>query len=427
MINIIDKRNCCGCSACAAICPKQCISMHEDNEGFLYPHVNKARCIDCHLCEKVCNQLNPFENREPLKVLAAMNRNDDIRISSSSGGIFYSLAEGTINKGGIVFGARFDKNWQVVIDYAETIGGIKDFMGSKYVQARIDTAYCDAKRFLDEGRQVLFSGTPCQIAGLHKFLGKQYNNLLSIDFICHGAPSPKVWEIYLKNIINVKTPIQSISFRNKGKGWKKLHFSIKYNESNKTISLLSSADKNQYMKAFLADLILRPSCSFCKAKSCSSQSDISLADFWGIWNVNPEMYDNKGTSMLLINTERGLQELPSDNTVKYVDASYEDVKKYNRACIVPVSPHPKRALFFDKLQKTDNVVRLIDKTLSSSLIKRSVIELKILIKKLLDKRQWGGDKLSIYMTEPVINSICFRNKEHGWKNYHMNIEIKEKE
>lgn len=384
MINITDKKNCCGCSACATICPRQCISMLADNEGFLYPHVDKIKCIDCRLCEKVCNQLDPFENRDPLKVLAAINIDEEIRLSSSSGGIFYSLAENTINKGGVVFGARFDTNWQVVIDYTDTIDGIKDFMGSKYVQARIDTSYHDAKRFLTEGRHVLFSGTPCQIAGLHKFLGKQYNNLLSVDFICHGTPSPKVWDMYLKHVVNANHSIQSISFRNKVNGWKKLHFSIEYSKANKTVSLLSSTDKNQYMKAFLSDLILRPSCASCKAKSFSSKSDITLADFWGIWNVNPEMYDNKGTSMILINTEHGLKELPYDN-IKYINADYEDAKKYNRACIVSVSPHSKRALFFDKLQKTDNVVRLIDRTLSPSLIKRSVIELKILMKKLSNK------------------------------------------
>lgn len=138
------------------------------------------------------------------------------------------------------------------------------------------------------------------------------------------------------------------------------------------------------------------------------------------------MLSNKGTSMLLINTERGLKELPTDNKIKYVNASYEDAKKYNRACIVPVSPHPKRVLFFEKLQKTDNIVRLIDKTLSPRLIKKVLLNLKILINKLSNRRQ-KEDKLSIYITEPVINSICFRNKKHGWKNYLINIEIKEKE
>ena len=150
MITITDKYNCCGCSACYSICPKHCITMQADNEGFLYPKVNEADCIDCGLCEKVCNELHPYDKREPLKVFAAINKDFEVRLKSSSGGIFHILAEKTIGEGGVVFGARFDEHWQVVIDYAEDIKGVEAFMGSKYVQARIATAYIDAKRFLNE-------------------------------------------------------------------------------------------------------------------------------------------------------------------------------------------------------------------------------------------------------------------------------------
>src|SRR5574344_829304 len=164
MINITDKHNCCGCSACASICPKHCITMQADNEGFLYPKVNETDCIDCGLCEKVCHELHPFEERKPEKVYAAINKDQEVRLKSSSGGIFYLLAEKTIAEGGVVFGARFDEQWQVVIDYAETMEGVKAFMCSKYVHARMATAYTDAKRFLTDGRKVLFSNTPCQMA-----------------------------------------------------------------------------------------------------------------------------------------------------------------------------------------------------------------------------------------------------------------------
>ena len=197
MITITDKSQCCGCSACAQRCPKQCISMQMDNEGFLYPQVDSSKCVDCHLCEKVCPVINQYEARTPLNVYAAKNSDGEVRNQSSSGGIFHILAERTIRNGGVVFGARFDKNWQVVIDYAEDMEGVEAFMGSKYVQSRIEHAYIDVKRFLAEGRDVLFSGTPCQVAGLRKFLCKHYENLLTVDFICHGTPSPKVWRIYL--------------------------------------------------------------------------------------------------------------------------------------------------------------------------------------------------------------------------------------
>lgn len=379
MINITDKKNCCGCSACASACPKQCIIMKSDNEGFLYPCVNKDICIDCGLCEKVCNELHPSPQRKPLQVLAAINKDEEIRLKSSSGGIFYILAEMTFSEGGAVFGARFDENWQVIIDYAETMTGVEAFMGSKYVQARIENAYKDAKRFLIEGRKVLFSGTPCQVAGLKQFLRKEYDNLLTVDFICHGTPSPRVWEMYLDEVVSSCKSVESISFRNKSNGWKHLHFSVEYNPTTNTTSLLSSASHNQYMKAFLADLTLRPSCSFCSAKSGSSNSDITIADFWGIWNVNPEMYDNKGTSMIFINTDKGRQALPSEEFVKYSDSDYEIALKYNKACAVSVAPNPKREQFFAQLNTVESVVKLIDKTLAPPFLKTCVRLIKILI------------------------------------------------
>ena len=143
MINIINNKDCCGCSACVSICPKHCIMLTEDEEGFLYPKVNSEICIDCGLCERVCNELNPYNKREPIQVLAAINKNEEVREKSSSGGVFYVIAEKIISKGGVVFGARFDKNWQVVIDFSEDMKGVESFMGSKYVQARMDTAYID--------------------------------------------------------------------------------------------------------------------------------------------------------------------------------------------------------------------------------------------------------------------------------------------
>ena len=228
MISIIDKKHCCGCSACASICPRHCITMTEDNEGFLYPRVDEDSCVKCGLCKKVCNELHPYEEREPQQVLAAINKNEEVRLKSSSGGIFYILAERTIHSGGVVFGARFDENWQVIIDYAEDMKGVEAFMGSKYVQARIGNAYVDARRFLSEGREVLFSGAPCQVAGLHKFLRRPYENLLTVDFICHGTPSPKVWRMYLGEVIKRVQDLGGVEFRNKDRGWKNFSFRVRY-------------------------------------------------------------------------------------------------------------------------------------------------------------------------------------------------------
>ena len=386
MIQITDKQNCCGCSACASICPKHFIAMQADSEGFLYPVVNETDCIDCGLCEKVCNELHPYDKRKPLKVLAAINKDEDVRLKSSSGGIFHILAEKTIAEGGVVFGARFDEQWQVVIDYAETMEGVKAFMGSKYVQARMATAYADAKRFLNEGRKVLFSGTPCQIAGLHHFLRKPYDNLLTVDIICHGTPSPKVWSIYLDEVISEGQSISSVEFRNKQTGWKNYSIYLRYNEKDETSSMLSSFSQNHFMKAFLKDIILRPSCYDCKAKGGSSHSDITLADFWGIQTVFPEMDDDKGTGMVFINTDKAQQELDYGK-LEVRETTYERIKPLNPSCYLSAAPHPKRKEFFARLGN-ENLIELIDdctKPTTKQRIRRAIGLCKSLIKRILKR------------------------------------------
>lgn len=360
MINIRDKQNCCGCSACASICPKHCITMQADNEGFLYPIVNEVDCIDCGLCEKVCHELYPFEERKPQKVYAAINNDEEIRLKSSSGGIFYLLAEKTIAEGGVVFGARFDEQWQVVIDYAETKEGVKVFMGSKYVQARMATAYADAKSFLTEGRKVLFSGTPCQITGLHHFLRKPYDNLLTVDFICHGTPSPKVWSRYLDEVVTAgRKAINDMQFRNKQNGWKRCNFIISYDKDEQSLSLCNYHQKNHYMRAFLQNIILRPSCHSCQAKQGRSHSDVTLADFWGINVEIPEMDDNKGTSLVLVNTEKGQKAL-NLNKVTYKETTiHKALFRHNTAYRISVSAHPKRSEFFNRLDEIESITSLI--------------------------------------------------------------------
>ena len=367
MITIIHKKDCCGCSACATICPKHCITMQADSEGFLYPIVQEADCIDCGLCDKVCHELHPFEERKPQKVYAAINKEEQIRLKSSSGGIFYLLAEKTIAEGGVVFGARFDEQWQVLIDYAETMEGIKAFMGSKYVQARMETAYDDAKRFLQEGRTVLFSGTPCQIAGFHHFLRKPYDNLLTVDLICHGTPSPKVWSRYLDEVVTAgRKAINDVQFRNKRDGWKRFNFTMSYDKDEQAVSIFSYHQENHFMRAFLCDMILRPSCHNCQAKSGRSHSDITIADFWGINTEIPEMDDDKGTGLVLVNTDKGHAFLDWSN-ITFKETTAESALKHNPAYYRSVSAHPKRELFFKSLDDTDNVNTLITDNLRPTL------------------------------------------------------------
>lgn len=436
MINITDKHYCCGCSACSSICPKHCITMQADNEGFLYPKVNEADCIDCGLCEKVCHELHPFEERKLQKVYAAINKDEEVRLKSSSGGIFYLLAEKTIAEDGVVFGARFDEQWQVVIDYAETMEGVKAFMGSKYVQARMETAYTDAKRFLTEGRKVLFSGTPCQIAGLRHFLRKPYDNLLTVDIICHGTPSPKVWGMYLDEVVTAgRKAINDVQFRNKSNGWKAFNFTMEYNKDEKSVSLCSHHQQNHFMRAFLRDMILRPSCYQCQAKSGRSHSDITIADFWGINTEMPEMDDDKGTGLVLINTDKGQAALDWSKT-NHKETTADVALAHNPAYSRSVAEHPKRAGFFACIDDTESVNALIVESLRPTLKQRLRMYLSLckrLIKRILRFAIGGGKtKIAIQPKEvsihPIpdnasITSITFRNKHHGWKSYRMEIRL----
>lgn len=437
MINITDKHNCCGCSACSSICPKHCITMQADNEGFLYPVVNKADCIDCGLCENVCHELHPYAERKPLNVYAAINKVEEVRLKSSSGGIFYLLAEKTIAEGGVVFGARFDEQWQVVIDYAETMEGVKAFMGSKYVQARMATAYADAKRFLTEGRKVLFSGTPCQIAGLHHFLRKPYDNLLSVDIICHGTPSPKVWGMYLDEVVTAgRKAINDVQFRNKRNGWKAFNFTMEYNKDEQSVSLCSHHQQNHFMRAFLRDMILRPSCYQCQAKSGRSHSDITIADFWGINTEMPEMDDDKGTGLVLVNTDKGHASLDWSKT-NHKETTSDIAIGHNPAYFRSVAANPKRAEFFARIDETENVNALIVDCLRPTLKQRLRMSLSLckqLIKRIL-RFATGGGKTKIAIQPEMVSipqipdnasvaSITFRNKYKGWKSYRLKIKIR---
>lgn len=205
MLEIKDKKKCCGCEACVQRCPVQCISMRSDVEGFLYPNINQTICINCNVCEKVCPEINQSEIRRPLKVYAAKNPDELIRLSSSSGGIFTMLAEQILKENGVVFGARFNEKWEVEHGYTDIQDGVAAFRGSKYVQSRIGDNYRQVEDFLRKGRKVLFSGTPCQVAGLKRFLhNKEYDNLLTVDVVCHGVPSPLVWRKYLEETIRPK-------------------------------------------------------------------------------------------------------------------------------------------------------------------------------------------------------------------------------
>ena len=388
MIQILDKSQCCGCTACVSICPKQCITMREDEEGFLYPVVDSSHCIDCNLCKKVCPELYPKEMREPLHVYAAKHKNEQVRLASSSGGIFTLLAEKIIDEGGVVFGVRFNNNWDVVHDYTETMEGLAVFRGSKYVQSYMGDCYLKAKSFLEQGRKVMFTGTPCQIAGLKNFLRKDYDNLLTVDVVCHGVPSPKVWQVYLDEIarkggknsvlshpIVEKTEINHIDFRSKSIGWKKYSFALTLSKATadgekNTVLLSSIFTENPYMNAFLSNLSLRPSCYDCPAKAGKSGSDITIADFWGIEDVLPEFDDDKGISLVLSYSEKGGRWLAGLDC-ECIEVDYRSAQRMNPLISTSVSKPINRAFFFRQLIRKKNI-RLALEDCSSDMFKKRV-------------------------------------------------------
>lgn len=377
MIRINQSVDCCGCASCVQVCPPKCISFPEDKQGFRYPVVSESNCIDCGACELVCPMTKQRLEVVPSFIYAAKNKNVFIRRTSSSGGVFTLLAEQVLALGGVVFGARFDGHWEVVHDYAETAEGITAFRGSKYMQSKIGDSYRIAKSFLHTGRKVLFTGTPCQIAGLKSYLKKDFDNLLCVDFVCHGVPSPKVWRRYLKEIVrrNDRNPfsqvfsskgdsiVKNVIFRDKCTGWKNYSFTVSFSETSdereqNIVSKSMSFSENAFMNAFLNNIILRPSCYECRFKAGRSGSDITLGDFWGIDKLRPSFDDDLGTGLVMMNTEKG-HHFCSLVEMDFVEMTYDEAKKYNPCIYKSSRVHSLRPYFFWKLDKSFSLHGLI--------------------------------------------------------------------
>lgn len=345
MIQITNKNHCCGCSACAQICPKQCIAMMPDSEGFCYPKINETICVKCGLCEKVCPMLKSQNMQGQVHAWAAYCKEDKIRLASSSGGIFSLLAEEILEEGGVVFGAAFDGQMMVHHVAVESVRDLERLRGSKYLQSRIENSYADVKAYLAADRKVLFSGTACQIAGLLHFLGRPYEKLWTVDVLCHGVPTPTLWKNYLSEQNRAfKMPVRQISFRDKSQGWKKYQVAWKV-EGGKIYR--QPASRNSYMRLFLSNICLRPSCYDCHFKGFPRVSDLTLGDCWGVEQHSPEMDDDKGTSVVIVNTEKG-------NTLREKIAGRCVWKEEKLDVLLPptadsrksVQPHPNRRRFF---------------------------------------------------------------------------------
>ena len=377
--NTGKKELCNGCGACALRCPKKAIEMVEDSEGFLYPHVNKEKCIDCGLCEKVCSNFNKSEQKSDAYI--AINNNEKELRNAASGGMFYILAKYVIENKGVVFGVTYDKDLNTIHKYAETLDDCRQFCGSKYVRSDLKNTYKEAEKFLKDGRVVLYTGTACQISGLKNYLGKEYDNLILCDILCHANPSPKVFKLYKENLEKkYSKKVKDIKFRSKENGWKNSTPIIEFNDNSKIEDIT-------FYKVFVAELINRPSCNVCVFASKNRISDFTIGDFWGIEKVKPNLDYTKGVSLLIVNSEKGKKILNifKDTTSIFEKIDIDIAAEYNHFSNVPA--HKNRNKFFKGVENgfinSDNSIDVMNKYTKVSIVRKVLRKSKSMIKKVL--------------------------------------------
>ena len=369
---VIDKHKCTMCGACLNVCPVNAITVKEDDDGFAYPHINKDKCTNCGLCTKRCPALHPQNTSEIVEKLptpvcyGGYSKNDEVREKSSSGGVFSILADYVLSKGGYVCGAKFVKGAtleHVIINNKEDLAPLR---GSKYVQSNVNDVYKKIKKLLEKDSYVLFTGTPCQVAALYQVLGKDYEKLLTVDLLCTGCPSQKIFKQHLNEITdNNEENITEIKFRDKRNGWRDYWVTIK--SPNKSTEV--PATENAYMTGFTQKILIRKACTDCHFNRLPRQGDFTLGDFWGVEHQNKDIDDNKGTSAILVNTTKAqniLTEIKSDfQALKNVpqkniqDFNMVEWKSY---------PHPHREYFFAKYRKGEytSVNDLINETINKT-------------------------------------------------------------
>lgn len=368
MIRISDKELCCGCTACVSACPARCIVMRRDREGFDYPVANPDMCLKCGLCERICPMQNPVQKVEPMAAYAA--RCVSKTKEASSGGVFPLLAQEVIKNEGVVCGAALDSSCVVEHREAETIEELAAFSGAKYVQSELYSIFEDVKCRLKEGTKVLFSGTPCQIAGLRSYLRDEYENLYTVDIACHGVPSPGLWEKYKAALETMySSRLKNVKFRDQSNGWR--HYNIRYDFADKTVKV--PRQKDPYLALFLQDMSLRPSCYDCRMRNGRSGSDITLGDLWSVAQTAPKMNDDKGVSGVLINTVKG-QELWEKiaGSLSLEQLTPADVAKDNGGFTQKPTPIPeKREEFFKGVHSAKN----LSKYMSSYVVRKPLLSL----------------------------------------------------
>ena len=343
-MHVENKHNCTGCGACFNACPTKAITMAWNNNGFYIPHIDSEKCINCGLCERIC-PLDKYksQNIEQPEVFAFQNCDKETLYKCASGGAFASLANLVIEHNGTIYGVVYDDDMKVCHAKAESIEDLEKMYSSKYVQSDTNEVFAQAKTDLDNGKTVLFSGTPCQIAGLKSFLRKDYEKLLTVDLVCHGVPSPKVFEMYKKEYL--RQQLQSLNFRDKSRGWNPYCVSIETKQKH-----IDWAYKNSFVKLFLSDLITNSACYTFQFNKLPRIADLSLGDFWGVDKYDQSMNDNKGLSIILLNSEKGqswFNQIKKQGLCKEIPLDF--VIKNNPNICGSSKPHAKRKDLFEDI------------------------------------------------------------------------------
>ena len=352
MIEIKNKENCCGCSACYSVCPKNCITMSEDEEGFLYPHVDKNICIDCGLCEKVCPILR-YQQPKPKaqKAFVVQHRDKTVLAQSTSGGAYTAIAKWILDKDGVVFGVRLNDLFEAEHCYIERYDDLRLFRNSKYVQSKIGDTYKQVRDYLKEGRIVLYSGTPCQLEGLFQFLrNKQYDNLYTVDVVCRAVPSPLVLRKYLEMQKDMfASDLMDVKFRDKYHGYKYSSLSL-FSKCGKDYH--EGIDTDVYLRSFFSGTNIRQSCPVCKFRNRYRRTDFTIWDCFNIDDFSPELDNDKGATRILCQSVRSvelLKELKSE--MKVIEIDPEKAVRGVRELVSGPTLHPQRAAFFSDLNE----------------------------------------------------------------------------
>lgn len=355
MIAIVDKKDCCGCNACGDVCAYQAITFETDIEGFWYPVVDKDKCTDCGLCEKVCPIIEKainIERFEEPKIFAAYSKDNLIRTDSTSGGIHSMLALAMYDKHAYIGGAVYNEDHTVSHILSNETGVLPEIRSSKYLQSSMNGVYKNIKKKLVEGEEVFYCGTPCQVQGLYKYLHKEYINLTTCDFICRGVNSPKVFLSYM-NMLERQYGAKATRIKFKAKQWGWHNFSMRVNFANGKEYCKDRWHDYFFIGYLQSGNFTRPSCYECQFKGFPQKADITLADFWGIENIDKTMDQDKGTSLVMVNSDKGVVLFDSiKKNIEWKEFVMADAVKGNPAMNSPLTAAKNnRKEFFEALDK----------------------------------------------------------------------------